>query len=107
MTLGDGHVVGPGGDARTWTDLLWQFPFNSVNRGALIGRAGNANGTEAFLIGEQSTVTAPTSGHLFLCANHSPDLSEDGSYTVHIKPQAAKETAKNAPGPSIDLVTME
>ncbi|MGC9199189.1 MAG: hypothetical protein ACP5E5_09650 [Acidobacteriaceae bacterium] len=46
MMLGDGHVVDPCGDARTWTDLLRQFPLNSANRGALIGRAGNAKGYE-------------------------------------------------------------
>lgn len=106
ITLSDGHVIKPDGDSRTWTDLLRQYPLNSANRGALIGRVGNATGAVAFLVGAKSTLSSPVSGHLFLRANISPDLSGSGSYDVRIHLQGPKVLSAQARATSVTIASL-
>lgn len=101
-TLGDGRISTPAGLARGWKDLLRQFPLNNANTGQLIGRVSDINASVPFAIGSSAVVTAPTSGHLFLRANTSPDLDGPGSYSVTISfPAASAATVPRDEQPGI------
>ncbi len=89
LTLPDQRSVNPGGLDRGWKDLLRQFPLNSANTGALIGRVSDAAATVPFAIGDSATLTMPSSGHLYLRANLSEDLSSTGEFRVNVRPVAA------------------
>ena len=54
FTLADGRVAEPDGLARGWKDLLRQFPLNSANVGALVGRVSDVGPRFPFLIGAKS-----------------------------------------------------
>ena len=102
LSLADGHTTGPAGLPRGWKDLLRQFPLNSANAGALIGRVGSLAVAVPFAVGTGATVTAPTAGELFLRANLSPDLSATGQYTVQVQIiAAARRDSAGAPAPAI------
>ena len=90
----------PIGIAKRWTDLLRQFPLNTANTGALIGRIGDSSAGIPFLIGGESTLTAATSGHLFLRMNLSSDLTGTGSYKVTMKFAKDVKTPDTAKGES-------
>jgi len=94
FTLADGRETQPDGLARNWKDLLRQFPLDSANVGALVGRVSDVGASVPFLIGATQDVAMPTSGKLFLCVNASGDLAPFGSYKVKIKFDAPKPTAE-------------
>ncbi|GGA68018.1 hypothetical protein GCM10011507_19400 [Edaphobacter acidisoli] len=100
MNLTNGQSLGPDGEARGWKDLLRQFPLNSANAGALIGRVSDVNASVPFLIGAKSEVTVPTRGRLYLRANLSDDLTATGNYKVKVtfaaEPKAAAQTTTAA-----------
>src|SRR3981081_1986263 len=75
---------GPNGIARGFKDLLRILPFNGAGRGALIGRVGDAEITQAFLLGERRDVVAPVAGRLAVGINQTNDETGEGTYTVHI-----------------------
>jgi hypothetical protein len=85
VTISDGHTSTPDGNARGWKDLLRQFPVNTANSGALIGRISHGDATVPFLIGESKQLDVTTTGTLYLSVNLSSDLSGDGSYSVKMK----------------------
>ena len=97
MSLATGQTLSPGGEARGWKDLLRQFPLNSANTGALIGRVSDVNASVPFLIGAKNEVTIPTRGRLYLRANLSDDLTATGDYKV-------KMTLSSAPKASVQIV---
>lgn len=101
MTLADGHSVTPDGNARGWKDLIRQFPLNSANSGALIGRISNQDATVPFLIGASKQIDVTTSGKLYLRANLSEDLSGEGSYSVRMK--LVKSPASSTTAAAINL----
>jgi hypothetical protein len=76
---------GPEGVPRGFKDLLRVLPFNGAGRGALIGRIGDADTAETFLIGAQREVPAPIAGRLAIGLNQAKTDSADGSYSVHIE----------------------
>ena len=84
---------GPDGLARGFKDLIRILPFNSSGRGALIGRIGDADTAQAFLIGASRDVVAPTSGRLGLGINQSKSDTGEGSYTIHVDIYAADTTS--------------
>ncbi|MEO6909715.1 MAG: LssY C-terminal domain-containing protein [Edaphobacter sp.] len=90
FTLADGRVAEPDGLARGWKDLLRQFPLNSANVGALVGRVSDVAASVPFLIGAKSELVVPTRGRLFLRVNVSNDLMATGSYKVKVKFEASK-----------------
>lgn len=92
--LADGRETDPAGLTRSWKDLLRQFPLNSANVGALVGRVSDVGASVPFLIGTTNDVTMPTSGKLYLCVNVSGDLAPSGSYKVKIKFDTPKPTAE-------------
>ncbi len=92
FSLADGRVSGPDGLARGWKDLLRQFPLNSANVGALVGRVSDLGASVPFLVGAKGDVVVPTRGRLFLRVNVSDDLAATGSYKVKVTfaaPQAS------------------
>jgi hypothetical protein len=96
VTTSDGHTATPDGNARGWKDLIRQFPLNSANSGALIGRISNGDATVPFLIGGSKQIDVPASGKLYLNVNLSSDLTGDGSYSVTMKLSKAPPAATSA-----------
>src|SRR5215467_5064545 len=88
---------GPEGMARGFKDLLRQLPFNGAGRGALIGRIGDADTAETFLIGAQRDVLAPVSGRLAIGVNQGTNDSADGAYSVHLEVYAADGSLGGTP----------
>ncbi|MEO8736452.1 MAG: LssY C-terminal domain-containing protein [Edaphobacter sp.] len=93
FTLGDGRIAGPDGLVRGWKDVLRQFPLNSANVGALVGRVSDVAASVPFLIGAKGELVVPTAGRLFLRINVSNDLVATGSYKVKLKIDPPKVTA--------------
>jgi hypothetical protein len=94
LTLWDARASAPAGVARGWKDLLRQFPLDSANAGALIGRIGNADAAVPFAIGGQLDQTVPATGELFLAANVPKEVGAQGTYQVSLKITAAKPTSQ-------------
>ena len=99
---------GPEGLARNFKDLIRILPFNEAGRGAVIGRIGDADVAQPFLIGAEKEVVAPVSGSLAVGINQASSDTGDGSYSVTIevfapdKPFSA-DVAKLVPSlPGID-----
>ena len=101
VTLSDGHTSKPDGNARGWKDLIRQFPLNSANSGALIGRISNGDATVPFLIGASKQLDVTMSGKLYLSTNISSDLTGTGDYSVTMK--LSKSQAAATPAPIINL----
>ena len=76
---------GPEGLTRNFKDLIRILPFNDAGRGALIGRIGDADIAQPFLLGAHKEVVAPVGGKLSLGINQGSNESGDGSYTVKVQ----------------------
>jgi hypothetical protein len=87
---------GPEGLTRGFKDLLRVLPFNDAGRGALIARIGDADTSQAFLIGASKDAVAPIVGRLSLGINQAKSDTADGTYTVHVEVYAADATAGGA-----------
>lgn len=107
-SLDDGRTVDPAGAARGWRDLLRQFPLNSANTGALVGRVSDLGASVPFLIGKDTDLVVPASGRLYLRMNLSSDLTATGSFKVKVKFEAESKTeakaAAAATGPSVSTL---
>ncbi len=93
VTISDGHTATPDGNARGWKDLIRQFPLNTANSGALIGRVGTGAPSIPFLIGAGKQLDVVTSGKLYLSVNLSSDLTGTGDYSVTMKLSKSQATA--------------
>ena len=90
------NTSGPEGMARSWTDLIMQYPVTNSGRGALIGRFTNNPAARPFLIGPRTQRTVPIDGRLFLGINEQSGQTGTGSFHVTIertKGAAHTETA--------------
>src|SRR3989441_3623820 len=76
---------GPDGLPRSFKDLLRILPFNESGRGALIGRIGDKDTAQPFLIGARRDVVAPVSGRLAVGINQTTDDAGSGTYAVRIE----------------------
>jgi hypothetical protein len=76
---------GPDGLPRGFRDLLRILPFNEAGRGALIGRIGDKDAAQPFLVGARRDVLAPVSGRLSIGINQATDDTGDGIYAVRIE----------------------
>lgn len=76
---------GPEGLARGFKDLLRVLPFNEAGRGALIGRIGDQDIAQPFVIGVRRDVLAPISGRLSVGINQTANDTGEGNYTVRIE----------------------
>jgi hypothetical protein len=83
---------GPEGLSRGFKDLLRALPFNDAGRGALIARIGDADTSQAFLIGASKDTISPIVGRLSLGINQAKSDTADGTYTVHVDVYAADAT---------------
>jgi hypothetical protein len=79
----------PTGVARGFKDLLRNLPFNEAGRGAVIGRIGEADSSQPFLIGTKRDLVSPISGRLSIGINQLNSDTGDGTYTVLIEIYAA------------------
>ena len=87
---------GPDGIARGFRDLLRVLPFNEAGRGALIGRIGDKDAAQPFLVGTHRDVVAPVAGRLALGVNEATDDTGAGTYVVQVEvyaPENGKERA--------------
>jgi hypothetical protein len=75
---------GPDGLARSFRDLLRILPFNEAGRGALIGRIGDQDVAQPFLVGSHGDVVAPVGGRLALGINQTNDDTGSGTYVAEI-----------------------
>jgi hypothetical protein len=80
---------GPDGIPRGFKDLLRILPFNGAGRGALIGRLGDGDVAQPFLLGAHRDVIAPVGGKLSVGINQTSDDTGEGTYTVQIEIFAA------------------
>lgn len=87
---------GPDGLNRGFKDLIRILPYNAAGRGALIGRVGDADTAQAFLIGASNDIAPPVGGRLSIAINQSKKDNAEGSYTVHIDVFAADANAISA-----------
>ncbi len=76
---------GPEGLPRGFKDLLRVLPFNEAGRGALIGRIGDKDTAQSFLIGARRDVVAPVSGRLSVGINQTTSDTGDGNFAVRIE----------------------
>jgi hypothetical protein len=75
------------GLARSWRDLIHEYPVPDSGHGALIGRVGAAiGGGQPFAIGASQTTTMPIPGRLFLGVNQGTReaATATGSFDVTI-----------------------
>jgi hypothetical protein len=84
---------GPDGLPRGFKDLLRILPFNAAGRGALIGRVGDADVAQPFLLGASHDVAIPVGGRLSITINQSKSDTGDGSYNVRIEIIAADKNS--------------
>jgi len=73
-----------GGLARGFKDLIRVLPFNDAGRGALIGRIGDKDTAQPFLIGVRHDSVAPVAGRLSVGINQTSNDTGSGNYVVHI-----------------------
>src|SRR6266481_2886495 len=88
---------GPDGVARGFKDLLRILPFNQAGRGALIGRIGEAEIAQPFLLGAHRDVVAPVGGRLDIGINQDNEDPGEGTYTVYVDIHASDPDAKFRP----------
>ena len=96
----------PDGLPRGFKDLIRILPFNQAGRGALIGRIGDPEIAQPFLLGAHRDVVAPVGGRLSVGINQSADDLGDGTYKVRIDiyapdasfARAATKNVKSIPG---------
>jgi LssY C-terminus len=100
LALADGRSAPPDGLTRGWKDLIRQYPLNSANSGALIGRIGNEAAAVPFLIGASKDMDVSATGHLYLRLNLTSDLSGTGNLDVKMK-LSAQTAQKNISAPDL------
>ena len=83
----------PAGIARGFKDLLRNLPFNGAGRGAVIGRIGDKDTSQPFLIGAKIDVVSPISGRVWIGINQLSSDTGDGTYSVRIKIYPADASA--------------
>jgi hypothetical protein len=75
----------PDGLARGFKDLIRILPFNEAGRGALIGRVGDRDIAQPFLIGGKREVIATAGGRLWVSINQISNDTGDGTYKLQIE----------------------
>jgi hypothetical protein len=80
---------GPDGIARGFKDLIRILPYNQAGRGALLGRIGDKDVAQPFLIGKKRDTVSPVDGRLSVGINQASDDTGNGNYKVQIDVYAA------------------
>lgn len=102
---------GPDGLTRGFRDLIRALPFNEAGRGALIGRIGDKDAAQPFLVGAHRDVVAPVAGRLAVGINQASDDAGTGTYVARVeiyapengKARAAAKQVGSIPGIDNDL----
>lgn len=78
--------AGPAGLARSWGDLIHQYPVADAGHGELVGRLGTSDYAQPFAIGESLEYTAPVAGRLYLGINQGlkEATNATGSFSVSV-----------------------
>ena len=98
----------PAGIARGFKDLIRNLPLNEAGRGAVIGRIGDKDTSQPFLIGVKRDLVSPIYGRLSLGINQLSSDTGDGTYAVRVEiyvadANAVLYTAKAVPSmPGVD-----
>jgi hypothetical protein len=92
----------PDGLTRGFKDLIRVLPFNDAGRGALIGRIGEKDFAQPFLVGAHHDVVAPISGRLSVGINQTSDDTGDGNYTVRIEVYAPESGTARVVAKQVD-----
>jgi hypothetical protein len=87
---------GPDGLDRGFKDLLRMLPFNDAGRGALLGRIGDPDVAQTFLVGAKRDVLTPMPGRLSLGINQTANDTGDGTYVVRIEIYAPVDSSVHA-----------
>ena len=95
---------GPDGLARGFRDLLRVLPFNEAGRGALIGRIGDKDAAQPFLVGAHSDVVAPVAGRLALGINQANNETATGTYVVRVEVYAPENGKARAVAKQVSSV---
>jgi LssY C-terminus len=95
---------GPGGLTRGFKDLMRILPFNDAGRGAVIGRIGDADVAEPFLVGAHKDVVAPVAGKLALGINQAGSDTGDGSYSIKVQIYAADANTSGEVAREVDSI---
>jgi LssY C-terminus len=101
-------ATGPEGPPRGFKDLLRILPDNQAGRGALIGRIGDADVAQPFVVGATHDAVVRVPGRLFLGINQVSSESADGSFTATVEvfaPSTASAAAAASPATTIPGVT--
>jgi hypothetical protein len=85
--------AGPEGLTRNFKDLIRILPFNAAGRGAVIGKIGDPDIAQPFLLGAHKDVVAPIAGKLSIGINQDTSDTGDGSYKVKVEVYAADSSA--------------
>lgn len=96
----DGRNFGPDGLPRSWRDLVSQYAVPDGGRGALVGRLGSGDASQAFLVGASKEYTAPVAGRLYLGLNQSSGDATAASGVMHVKIDVLESGQKAAAAPS-------
>ncbi len=105
-------TFGPSGLARNFADLVHQYAVTDAGHGALIGRVGSGDYSQAFLIGESKEYDVPVTGRLYLGLNESESdaSAAQGSFQVTIdvlQEGTGSGTAGGPPEAAIPGITPE
>ena len=99
---------GPEGLTRGFKDLIRILPDNDAGRGAVVGKIGDPDIAQPFVIGAKKEVIAPVAGKLNIGINQAESDTGTGSYKVKVEVYASddatsREVAKEVPSlPGID-----
>ena len=75
----------PDGLARSWRDLIHEYPASNSGHGALIGRIGASDaGGQAFSLGASQKSDIPIPGHLFLGINQGTREAATATGSFHV-----------------------
>ena len=91
-----------GGLARGFRDLIRVLPFNDAGRGALIGRIGDKDTAQPFLIGVRHDSVAPVAGRLSVGINQASGETGSGTYVVHIDVYAPDRASSSVVAKQVD-----
>lgn len=101
---GEQQSTGPAGLARGFRDLLRALPLNSAGRGALIGRVGDRETSQAFLVAGARDGDAALGGKLFLSVNLTSNERGEGAFDVKVRvTRAPVELTQVKAGPIVEL----
>lgn len=100
---GEAQKSAPAGMSRGFRDLLRALPLNSSGRGALIGRIGDRETSQVFLVGSQKEDQVVVAGNLFLNVNLGSGERGEGSFVVKVSVTRAPVVTKAPSAPIVEL----